>query len=315
MTGPIDDADAAHEAILVDEQRSIVLSLVGALVLAALGIIWGLAIDSGVILLDGVWGLIGLALSAVTLRVTMLVDQGPSPKYPFGREALGPLILGVQGLVLAGVLIYAVFDAIQVIIAGGSRTPFGSAFLYAIISFVAATGITLYMRARSATSELVRAEAAQWLSAALLSLGMLIGFAAGAIMAGTAWEHWTDYIDPALVIVAAVILVPIPLGMMRTMMNELLEGRPGPEVEAPVLAALEEACVHFGLPEPQAVRIGKLGRKVYVEVDFLIHDDPDDRWTVEEADRIRRFIMDRADKPGQSLWLNVELHVDPDWDA
>lgn len=308
-------ADAEHEAILVDEQRSIVLSLIGAVVLAGLGIAWGIAIDSAIILLDGVWGLIGLALSAVTLRVTMLVDQGPSSRYPFGREALGPLILGVQGLVLAGALTYAAIDAVQVIIDGGSQTPFGSALLYAVISFIGAFGIYLYMRTRSTHSELVRAEAAQWVSGALLSMAMLVGFAAGALMHGTQWQHASDYIDPVLVIVAALILAPIPVGMLRTMFNELLEGAPGPVVEAPIRAAIEAACTHFHLPQPQAVRIGKLGRKVYAEVDFLIHDDPHDRWTVEEADRIRRFIMEHADQPGQSLWLNVELHVDPDWDA
>lgn len=310
-----DDIDAAHEAILVDEQRSIVLSLVVAIVLATLGIVWGLAIDSGIILLDGVYGLIGLALSAVTLRVTALVDQGPSARYPFGREALGPLILGVQGLVLLGALAYAGFDAVRVIMDGGSQTPFGSALAYAALSFIGAFGAFVFLRARSKHSELVRAEAAQWVAGALLSLAMLIGFTVGALVQGTTWQHAADFIDPVLVIFAALGLSPIPVAMLRTMMRELLEGAPGQQVEAPIRAAIDEAGTHFGLPQPQAVRIGKLGRKVYAEVDFLIHDDPDDRWTVEEADRIRRFIMERADKPGQSLWLNVELHTDPDWDA
>lgn len=315
MAEPTDDIDAAHEAILKGEQHSIVLSLVVAIVLATLGIGWGLAIDSGIILLDGVYGLIGLALSAVTLRVTALVDQGPSPKYPFGREALGPLILGVQGLVLLGALAYAAFDAVRVIMDGGSQTPFGSALLYAVLSFVGAFGAFLVLRARSKHSELVRAEAAQWIAGALLSMAMLIGFSAGALLQGTDYQQVADFIDPVLVILAAVGLSPIPVAMLRTMMRELLEGAPGPEVEVPIREAIGQAATEFGLPKPQSLRIGKLGRKVYVEVDFLIHDDPDDRWTVEEADRIRRFIMERADKPGQSLWLNVELHVDPDWDA
>ena len=42
---------------------------------------------------------------------------------------------------------------------------------------------------------------------------------------------------------------------------------------------------------------------------------PDDgRWSVSDADRMRRRLMTELDRPGQVLWLNVELHTDPGWD-
>ena len=91
-----------HMQVLKAEQRSLVISLTAAGVLSVVGIAWGLAVSSQIILFDGAYGVIGVALSALTLHASNLVKRGPSRRYPFGREALGPLVLGVQGLVLLG---------------------------------------------------------------------------------------------------------------------------------------------------------------------------------------------------------------------
>ncbi|MGB9374277.1 MAG: cation transporter [Jiangellales bacterium] len=52
--------------------------------------------QSQALLLDGVYALIGTALSLLTLHAARLVAAGPTSRYPFGREALGPLMVGVQ---------------------------------------------------------------------------------------------------------------------------------------------------------------------------------------------------------------------------
>ena len=107
-----DQADQ-HERVLKAEQRSLVISLTAAGVLSVVGIAWGLSVSSQIILFDGAYGVIGVALSALTLHASNLVKRGPSSRYPFGREALGPLVLGVQGLVLLGAFGFAVIDAIR----------------------------------------------------------------------------------------------------------------------------------------------------------------------------------------------------------
>ena len=59
--------------------------------------------------------------------------------------------------------------------------------------------------------------------------------------------------------------------------------------------------------------MGKLGRKVYLELDFLVAEE--DRWTVDHADQVRRRLLTELSEPGRLLWINVELHTDPAWDA
>ena len=301
-----------YAKVLKAEQRSLALSLTAACVLAVVGVAWGLSVSSQIILFDGAYGVIGVALSGLTLHASNLVRRGPSSRYPFGREALGPLVLGVQGLVLLGAFGYAVIDAIQILLAGGGQTELGAALVYAVIAFVGSLIVFLLLRRMSADSELVAAEAAQWAAAVLLGLAMLIGFTTALLLEDSQWAWFAGYIDPILVLVAAVIIAPTPIGMLRTTIRELLEGAPGADVEEPIHQAIALVSANHGLPEPQSVLIGKLGRKIYVEVDFLVAAD---RWTLADGDRIRRELNDALHAPGLSFWLNVELHTDPDWDA
>lgn len=299
------------ERVLLAEQRSLIISLTAAAVVSVVGIAWGLVVSSQIILFDGLYGVIGTVLSGLTLQVSTLVKRGPSARYPFGREALGPLVLGVQGLVLVGAFSYAVIDAIQIILSGGGDTQLGAALIYAILAFVGSVVIYLVLRGLGQESELVAAEAAQWLAAVYLGIAMLVGFIAALLLQDSQWSWLAGYVDPALVLVAAVVVAPTPISMIRTTMRELLEGAPDEETQGPIEDAIKEVTALFVLPEPVSVLIGKLGRKVYVEVDYLVEAG---KWTISDVDRIRRELGRRLEEPGLNYWLNVELHTDPDWD-
>lgn len=294
------------------EQRLLGLSTFSAAAFAVVAVLWGILADSQVILLDGMYAIIGVLLGGLSIRAAVLVQRGPTPHYPFGREALAPLVVAVQGLVLLGSLIFAVMDAAGVIADGGSQTSFGSALIYAVASAAVGALIWQVLSRRADGSELVAAEAAQWYAGVLLSLGMFVGFGAALLLTGTSWDGIVAYIDPVMVIVAAVSIAPTPLRMLRQTYRELLEGVAPIEVSEPVRATVAQVSDEYGLPGP-STRIGKLGRKLYVEVDYLVEDDGG--WTISDADHVRRILLARLREPGRLLWLNVELHTDPDWDA
>ncbi|MEI7453349.1 MAG: cation transporter [Actinomycetes bacterium] len=300
-----------NERVLLAEQRSLVISLAAAAVVSVVGIAWGLVVSSQIILFDGLYGVIGTVLSGLTLQVSTLVKRGPSARYPFGREALGPLVLGVQGLVLVGAFSYAVIDAIQIILTGGGDTQLGPALIYAILAFLGSLVIYVVLRRMRQDSELVAAEAAQWLAAVYLGIAMLVGFISALLLQDSQWSGLAGYVDPVLVLVAAVVVAPTPISMIRTTMRELLEGAPGQETQEPIEQAVAEVTAMFSLPDPVSVLIGKLGRKVYVEVDYLVDAGV---WTISDVDRIRRELGRRLEEPGLNYWLNVELHTDPNWD-
>ena len=303
--------DEPHRASDVrTEQRLLRLSTISAGLFAAMAISWGWSAASQVIVLDGVYALIGVLLGGLSLRAAVLVERGPTVRYPFGREALAPLVVGVQGLVLLGSLGYAVLDAVEVILTGGSETAFGSALGYSVAS--ATIGFVLWrVLRRHRSSELVAAEAAAWLAGMLLSLGMFVGFLAALLLDGTSAAGIVPYIDPGMVIVAAVAIAPTPLRMLRQTASEMLEGAPSAEVADPIRLVVHDLSRERGLPEP-TIRIGKLGRKIYLEVHYLVAEDAG--CSIAEADKVRRVLLQRLQQPGRTYWITVELHTDPAWD-
>jgi predicted Co/Zn/Cd cation transporter (cation efflux family) len=300
--------EAATEA--GKERLGLRLSAAASAVLGGIAVIWGLAVQSQALLLDGVYALIGTALSLVTLHAARLVAAGPTPGYPFGREALGPLMVGVQGLVLLGTLLYASVAALLTIRSGGSEAAVGSALVYALLSLALSVGLLALMRRVGTTSELVGAEAAQWRAGAVLSGVLALGFGLAVVLTRVDVDTVVPYIDPVLVLAATAMLISTPLRMMRTSLRELLEAAPDPSVTKPVADAVAAVRQEFGLPKP-AMRIGKLGRKLYIELDFLVEPG---LWDVGDADLVRRDLLDRLAQPGRLVWVTVELHTDPTWD-
>lgn len=297
---------------LAREAAALRLSARVSLGMAVLAVVWGLVAESQIILFDGLYAGIGFLLSRLGMRAAALVEAGPTPRYPFGREALAPLVVGIQAFVLLGTFGYAAVDAVSVILAGGGDTALWSALVYSVITLVLVLVVRAMLVRRQEGSDLVAAEVAQWHASALLGVAMVIGFALAVVLKFTPLADLAPFVDPALVLLAGVLILPTPLGMLRSAYRELLEGRPSRSVTEPIHAAVDRLRAAEGLPEPE-LRIGKLGRKVYIELDWVVPEA--DGWTVADADRIRRALIQDLAQPGQLLWLNVELHTNPYWDV
>ena len=271
-----------------------------------------MAVSSQVILFDGLYSVIGFVLAWFGLRAATLVQRGPTPHYPFGREALAPLVVAVQALVLLGTFGYAAIDAVGVILHGGSETEVGPALAYAVLSLAACIAAYVVLLRMQQGSDLVAAEAVQWRASVVLGVAMTIGFGVAVALSGTAWSDAAPYVDPVLVLVAAALILPAPIRMLRQSFRELLGGLRARRSRVRSMPRSPAPAPTFGLPEPTA-RVGKLGRKVYLELDFLVAEE--DRWTVDHADQVRRRLLTELSEPGRLLWINVELHTDPAWDA
>ena len=287
------------------ERRALALSIVVGFALAILGIAIGVATGAQIILFDGFYTFLGIGLSWMAIRVSRLVAEGPTLRYPFGREALTPLIIGIEGVALLATCAYASFNAVLTIIGGGTKTPTGWGVIYAAIAFVVPVALGWQLRRLSARSDLVRAEATQWIAGAFLGLGMLAAFVFAQLIEGTSWARGARYVDPILVIFACLILVGPPIRMIRATFIELVEGTPDLDLQDPVRAAVHQVCSQFALGEEE-LRMTKVGRKFYVEVDFVVSPD----WTVRQSDDVRIALKQRLGELQHDLWLTVEFTAD-----
>lgn len=144
------------------ERRALRYSMVIAAALAVMAAVWGWISQSQVILLDGVYALIGMILTWLSLRVSRIAESGPTARFPFGKQALTPVVIAVQGMALLATLVYAAAEAIRVILAGGADVAAGSIAAYGAISAVISVIIWQYIGKLDRTSDLLVAEAKQW---------------------------------------------------------------------------------------------------------------------------------------------------------
>ncbi|NUU19231.1 cation transporter [Cellulomonas humilata] len=288
------------------ERRAIHESIAGAAVLGTLAVVWGIAAQSRVLLFDGAFILLGIVLSALSLMASRAAAESPTTRFPFGKAAVTPLAIAVQGVALLGTLLYAAVDAVAIITAGGSDVAAGTVVAYGLITMTCSYALARWLTHRAPSSELVAAEVAQWRAGALLSLVFAVG--AGLALALSSVGDVVRYVDPVLVLVACLVLAPIPLRLLRAAGLELLEAAPPPLVQNTLDAAVASVRAEFGLDEP-FVRSTKLGSRLYVEVDFVV---PSGEWDVAGEDRVRRALIAHLEPLGYELWANVELTTDPE---
>jgi predicted Co/Zn/Cd cation transporter (cation efflux family) len=287
------------------ERSALRVSIAVTAVMSVVGVAWGIAAASQMILLGGVYGFVGIVLSWMLIHASKLAEQGPTTNFPYGREAATPLVIGIQGFVLAATLVYAAVEAAYTIRAGGSDLTPGWAILYSAIAATASLSTWWWIQRQSANSDLLSAEATAWRVGALRGVGMVIGFSIMLLIVDSRWVNASVYVDPAMVLVTCVAFISTPLRMMRATIIELLEGTPSSELQSAVDAAISEVRFEFDLHPPE-VRLTKIGPKLYVEVDTFVQPDV----TVAQEHAVRVALRDRLDALPYEIWLNLELRPD-----
>jgi predicted Co/Zn/Cd cation transporter (cation efflux family) len=290
-----------------DEQRGLVVSLVAAAVLGAVGVVWGVLAGAGVLVFDGVFTLAGTALSAGSLLAAKVADSPPSKGYPFGRSAAVPVTIAVQGVALATTLLYAAVDAVRTILDGGSGAAQTALVAYGLVSTAASLVVILVLGRLAGGSELVGAEVASWRAGVVLSALVAVGGCVGLVLEARGWTTAGSYVDPVLVLVAVASTAAIPVRLIRTSLHELLEGAPPPEVTARIDATVAAVRHDHGLPRA-VVRSTKLGKRLYVEVDFVVGKDT---WTVDSEDEVRRAVVHGLEDLPYEVWVTAEVTTDP----
>lgn len=226
--------------------------------------------------------------------------------YPFGRDALVPLFVIAQSIILVGALAYAILEAVRVILDGGSAVAGAYLLAYGIYSLLVCL-IAWWVLLRMARNlALVKAEAAGWLSAVPTSAVIAIGGVVVLVVAGTRFAVIAPYVDPILVIIGGLVFLLIPINLFRRSIRDLQTARPDEEVMTQVETVVENARNAEGLPEP-ILRVGLIGTALSVGVAFVLRAGTGD---VACEDRVRRALRDGLRDLPYTVWITVEFGHD-----
>lgn len=93
------------------EDKALKMSIVVLIIFAVSGIIFGLILSSDVIIFDGIFSLLSVGVSLITLKISRFIHKQDHFNFPFGKENIEPVVVVIQYLILSGFLIYALYDA------------------------------------------------------------------------------------------------------------------------------------------------------------------------------------------------------------
>ncbi|ODU02026.1 MAG: cation diffusion facilitator family transporter [Pseudonocardia sp. SCN 72-86] len=295
----------------MNDARTLLVSVWASVAFAVVSLVWGLAVDSRLILFDGLYSFASVGLSLLGVWALRAARRGPDDRFPWGREIYEPVAIVVKAAALAGLCVYALAGAIGDLLAGGRDVDTGWALIYAVIATVGGVAVSLYMRRKArGGSDLVRAEAAEWWGDALLSVGVLVGFAGawGLTLGGR--DDIARYVDPAMVALISAAFLVVPARLLTAALREVLTMSP-PALREELLACVEEVRRDRGFAE-SFLRVSKVGSRLDVEVDFVVTPDSTAQ-TVADFDAVRADLRDRFRALGQGPSVSVGFTADRSW--
>jgi cation diffusion facilitator family transporter len=253
------------------EQKALRYGLFGIIGFVVLALVFALLTNSDAILFDGIYSLIMFCVTLLTIKVAKLAERPDDDRFHFGYTAMEPTLNLFKALFILVACVYAAVEASKRLLAGGNPAEYGLAVVYGAISTVGCFTVARLMSrtGKQTRSDLVAVEAKTWLMDGLLSCGVFLGFLVGWWLEQSAWSEYAPLVDPILLITIVTLALPVPLGILKESLREIVWMAPAEplvnEMEQRLLTSLDGldyAHIEF--------RTTKRGRNTYVLVHFIV---------------------------------------------
>ncbi len=273
------------------ERQSLEIGKWGSLFMAVAGVAAAYLSHSDALLIDGLYSGVNFVSAIVAAAVGASVVKPADRRYPFGYGAYEALYVKFRSLVLLGIMVLAMFGAIQKIFiyATGGQVPelvFGPILAYAVLMVAVCLALAGWhhhnWRRSGRHSELLRTESKAAIIDGVLSAGAGGGLLGASLLRGTPLEVIVPVADSIVVLVMCGIIVRQPVQMFLDALREVAGEAAKPTVTDQVRTCIQETLQDrpFELLE---VAVTKLGRTHFV-VPYLKPEAP---VQAEELDALR----------------------------
>lgn len=302
------------------EQSVLRFSIAMTFLLALVGIGFGLASGAASIIFDGIYSLIDASMTSVALIVSMLITATMAERrqarlahrFTMGFWHLEPIVLGVNGVLLTGAALYALVTAVSSLLSGGRELDFGRAIIYAAIVLVVAIAMAVrnHRANRRIKSGFVALDVKGWTMSAGLTGALLAAFVFGWMIQGTSLDALSPYVDPAILALVCLVLLPLPIPTIRSALADILLITP-PQMKAQVDEVATAIVKRHGFLDHRAY-VARVGRGRQIELFFIVPAGAPAR-KLEEWDAIRDEIGEAIGGESPDRWLTIAFTTDPEW--
>ena len=207
-------------------------------------------------------------MSLLTLKVAELVRRPDDEHFHFGYAHFGPMLNVVKSLLMVVLCVVAAASGIEALASGGRELQAGIAVIYGAIAMISCAVLAVVFRraAKRTNSVLVTVDAESWYIDTLMSAAVFLAFSVGYFIQGTDFAQYSNYVDPALVLLIVIVAVPAPLRILRDNLADLIGYAPDPELLEKLDRLFNEAMQEHPVADYR-IRVMKLGGTLNI----LIH--------------------------------------------
>jgi predicted Co/Zn/Cd cation transporter (cation efflux family) len=303
------------------EQGALRISILATLLVALFGITFGLLSGSFAIAFEGFYSLMDAGLTIMALMVTNLIAissaTGPqrsrlNQKFTMGFWHLEPMVLGLSATLLSSAAVYALIGAVQSLLKGGRELEFDEAIFYSVVNLAACIGMVSFNLKvnKRLGSEFVALDAKGWLMSAFITAALLVAFLIGWSVQGTSLAWISPYVDPAVLAIICIIIIPMPLGTIRQALTDVLLITPT-ELQEHVDLIAKRVVGKYGFLSYRSYT-AKVGRGRQIELYFIVPKNLAAK-RLEEWDLIRDEVGEAIGGDSPDRWLTIVFTTDPEW--
>ncbi|NBA98385.1 cation transporter [Pseudomonas sp. R5(2019)] len=294
------------------EQRLLKVSILITALMAATGIGVGLYCRSQSIVFDGLFNAIDSSMAFLSLLVARLLSKGVGRRFQSGYWHFEPLALALNGSVLLMLCAYAFVNALSALLQGGHPLVFDAAIVYTAVTAVACAVMYQYVRRgnRQVQSELIALDIESWRMSFSITAALLVAFVCGYALQGGPYAFIAPYIDPGILVVLALVLMPGPARTVFKAVGQLLKITPS-ELDSEVAALLQRMSQRYGF-EAFSHSALEVGRGLFVEIHIVLPDAMN-AWPVHALDQVRGEIAAGIGREGPNRWISIGFTRDRRW--
>ncbi|HHF3269731.1 TPA: cation diffusion facilitator family transporter [Vibrio diabolicus] len=288
-----------------NENRILTISALLASGFAAGGMVLGLLVGSIVIVFDGVYSLVSLLLTLLSLAASYYINKPSTSVFPFGKAVLEPIVIAIKAAVILVVVSFSLYSAISALMSGGREVDASIATLFGIVNVIGCGYAWWFMakRSRRFSSGLIEAEKKQWQMDTLLSVAVTVGFVAAWVVSLTPFAEYAVYADPMMMVLMGFYFLKVPFDMLVGALRELLMMTPSKELCQVVgndVLEIEKTSDH----QLKLAGITKVGQELRINIDLHVDDDT---IALDKLEQTRTQLTKRLSKHRFKLQLHLNV--------
>lgn len=206
------------------EQKALIVSALGALVMACFAVYMSWYTSSDAILLDGIFNLLSAFLTIGSLAISILLGRGYTKRHPLGFYAYEALMVLVKGLCILGLVIIAIVSNLTTLLEGGREPHLVAMIWYGIPALLINILVWFYcvMVSKRTKTGLIEAECRSWTMNAAITAIILCSLVVVFFLRNTSLGFLSRYIDQILVIVLCFLTFMEPIDLITSSFKELM---------------------------------------------------------------------------------------------